>query len=94
MQTQSVTNLVSVSLSLCLMLLAATAHGGEQAERSQLLRGATEWANNCARCHNVRRTSEFTDAQWRPVMSHMRIQAGLTGSEARDILAYLQAIND
>lgn len=57
-------------------------------------RGSELWVNNCARCHNLRRTDEFTDRQWVPIMSHMRIRAGLTGQETRDILRYLQASND
>ncbi len=56
-------------------------------------RGAVAWSNNCDRCHNMRQPNEFTDNQWRPIISHMRIRAGLTGQEARDILKFLQANN-
>jgi len=57
-------------------------------------RGARQWANNCARCHNFRNPKEFPDALWNPVITHMRLQAGLTGQQARDILAYMQASNN
>lgn len=53
------------------------------------VRGATEWANNCARCHNMRNPSEHSDDVWRVIISHMRSRAGLTGQQSRDILAYL-----
>jgi len=56
--------------------------------------GAQVWLNNCARCHNLRRTDEFNDQQWISIVTHMRIRAGLTGQEARDLLHYLQASND
>jgi hypothetical protein len=56
--------------------------------------GAQVWLNNCARCHNLRRTDEFNDQQWITIVTHMRIRAGLTGQEARDLLHYLQASND
>lgn len=56
-------------------------------------RGAQSWADNCARCHNMRDPKEFRDDQWKPVVLHMRVRAGLTGPEARDILAFLQASN-
>ncbi len=56
-------------------------------------RGAVAWTNNCDRCHNMRQPNEFTDNQWRPIISHMRIRAGLTGQEARDILKFLQENN-
>lgn len=52
--------------------------------------GATQWANNCARCHNMRDPTEFEAQLWRPIMTHMRLRAGLTGQETRNILAFLQ----
>ena len=52
--------------------------------------GATQWANNCARCHNMRDPSEFEAKAWRPIVTHMRLRAGLNGKEARNILAFLQ----
>ncbi len=78
------------------MLLASPAgYSDEEQQREANARlGARLWMNNCARCHNLRRTDEFSDRQWIPIMSHMRIRAGLTGQEARDILRYLQASND
>ncbi len=51
--------------------------------------GAKVWADNCARCHNYRTPTEFSAQQSQVVMQHMRIQAGLTGQEARDAYAFL-----
>jgi len=45
------------------------------------------------RCHNARDPQEFRDDLWKPIVTHMRVRAGLTGQEARDILAFLQASN-
>lgn len=59
----------------------------------QFGRGAQAWANNCARCHNMRDPKELRDDQWRAAVGHMRVRAGLTGQEARDILAFLQGSN-
>lgn len=53
--------------------------------------GARDWANNCARCHNLRGAMEFTPEQWQVIMQHMRIQCSLTGQEARNISAFLMA---
>ena len=55
--------------------------------------GAQEWANNCARCHEMRDATEFRDDLWEPIVTHMRVRAGLTGQQARDILEFLQAGN-
>mgnify|MGYP003624242363 CR=1 FL=1 len=57
-------------------------------------RGATSWAQNCARCHEMRDPAEFRDDQWRTIVAHMRIRAGLTGQQQRDILAFLQSANN
>ena len=56
-------------------------------------RGVQVWTDNCARCHNMRDPKEFRDDQWRVTMTHMRIRAGLTGQETRDILTFLQVGN-
>ncbi len=64
-----------------------------QPDPGQFARGAQTWADNCARCHNMRDPKELRDDQWRTVVSHMRVRAGLTGQEARDILAFLQGSN-
>lgn len=52
--------------------------------------GASQWADNCNRCHNMRDPTEFEAQLWRPIMTHMRLRAGLTGQETRNILAFLQ----
>ncbi|MEW6613680.1 MAG: c-type cytochrome [Pseudomonadota bacterium] len=64
-----------------------------QADTASVARGAVAWANSCDRCHNMREPAEFRDDQWRAIMAHMRVRAGLTGQETRDILAFLQASN-
>lgn len=56
--------------------------------------GAKAWADNCNRCHNMRDPRELRDDQWRVVVTHMRMRAGLTGQEARDILTFLQGSNN
>jgi len=56
-----------------------------------LAKGAKAWAENCNRCHNVRGSTELSDEQWITTTFHMRVRAGLTGQETRDILTFLQA---
>ncbi len=57
-------------------------------------RGAKVWANTCTRCHNLREPSEFSDYEWKAIITHMRIRAGLTGRDARDIAAFIMSSND
>lgn len=52
-------------------------------------RGVTLWANLCIHCHNVREPAELTKRAWKFSMQHMRVRAGLTGVETRDILAFI-----
>ncbi len=82
-----------------LIILSATvyipsvASAGDGAE-GDISRGATSWNQNCARCHEMRNPNEFRDDLWKPIVTHMRVRAGLTGQQQRDILAFLQASNN
>jgi len=64
-----------------------------EATAGNVTRGARTWAQNCSRCHNMRSPTEFRDDLWKPIVTHMRIRAGLTGQQQRDVLAFLQASN-
>lgn len=70
------------------------AYGAEKpGSEGDIGRGAKAWAENCMRCHNARDPREFRDDLWKPVVHHMRVRAGLTGQQARDILKYIQKSN-
>ena len=86
--------LIAVSLAAGTFLVQGTAVAQDvtataESDPMQFSRGA----NNCARCHNMRDPKELRDDQWRAAVGHMRVRAGLTGQEARDILAFLQGSN-
>jgi mono/diheme cytochrome c family protein len=89
------TSALAVAASLLAITLATgIARAEEQkTDPAAFARGAKAWADNCARCHNLRDPKELRDDQWKPVVTHMRIRAGLTGQEARDILLFLQGSN-
>lgn len=53
--------------------------------------GAQLWAENCARCHNMRPPTEFSSDQWQVIVHEMRVRANLTGQEQRKILEFLQS---
>ena len=55
--------------------------------------GSELWAENCARCHNLRPPEYYSDAQWDTVVHHMRLRANLTGQEAKAIATFLKASN-
>lgn len=59
----------------------------------QVKGGATLWAENCGRCHNVRSPRERSDRQWDIIIMHMRTRANLTGQEANKILEFLKQSN-
>lgn len=88
----------AAALAMAALLTAALPRGVASAEEKKLdpaafARGAKAWADNCGRCHNMRDPKELRDDQWKPVVTHMRIRAGLTGQEASDILLFLQGSN-
>ena len=57
------------------------------------IKGAQLWASNCGRCHNLREPKDYNDELWKATAFHMRVRAGLTGQETRDILEYLKNSN-
>lgn len=75
-------------------LASAVATGSTPApDMAAFARGAKAWADGCARCHGMRDPKDLSDREWKVVMAHMRVRAGLDGRDARDITAFLQASN-
>ncbi len=77
-------------IALSLPSLALAVHNQEAGD---FMQGAKTWANNCSRCHNIRDPQDMDDAQWTTTAFHMRIRAGLTGQQTRDVLTFLQGSN-
>ncbi len=89
---------IGVLASVILTTAAVFAFGvigarADGAKTGDMTRGAELWAENCNRCHNMRDPKEFDDAKWKVIVTHMRVRAGLTGQDARDILSFIQASN-
>jgi len=81
-------------LALGLVLLALPALGrAEYPPEGDFVRGARLWAENCNRCHNIRDPRELRDDQWITTIYHMRVRAGLTGQDVRDIYTFLKQSN-
>lgn len=80
----------TVLIALSLPSLALAVHNQGVGD---FMQGAKTWANNCSRCHNIRDPQDMSDAQWTTTAFHMRIRAGLTGQQTRDVLTFLQESN-
>jgi len=95
--------LVPVALIAAILGLGALATQGPataaestvevQSDPMQFVKGAKIWADTCARCHNMRDPRSLRDDQWRAAMAHMRVRAGLTATEAENVLVFLQQSN-
>ena len=59
-------------------------------KKAQKLTGAQLYSINCNRCHAERYPTEFNSAQWKTLMTHMRVRANLPVKQAKLILKYLQ----
>ena len=55
--------------------------------------GSQLWAENCARCHNIRTPTSYSDTHWDVAMLHMRIRGNLTAEEHKKILEFLKSAN-
>ncbi len=76
------------------LMINVTAQSAEWPPTGNAANGAKVWSDNCGRCHNIRDGKELRDDQWISTIFHMRVRAGLTGEDARDILSFLQASNN
>ncbi len=80
--------------AVTLMLLMPLANASDNWPiKGNFAKGAKAWADNCTRCHNVRDPKELRDDQWITTIYHMRLRAGLTGQETRDIVTFMQMSN-
>lgn len=85
--------LFTSSLFLLVGLSSQACFAQNYMEGGDFVRGGKIWAENCSRCHNMRNAAELRDDQWVTSVFHMRVRAGLTGQETRDVLTYLQTSN-
>lgn len=92
-QTTAFRRRAAAMLVTALAGLATPAWADEAKPRGDLTRGVALWTDNCARCHNMRDPKEFNDDQWRVIATHMRVRAGFTGQDTRDMLLFLQTGN-
>jgi len=92
-QTTLKTSLAVAAISLAGSLLPANVLAFDYPPPGDFAMGAQQWADNCSRCHNIRAANELRDDQWLTTIFHMRVRAGLTGEEMRNILTFLQESN-
>lgn len=65
----------------------------QQAPGTAVAEGARVYGATCGRCHNPRSPLERSDREWVVIVNHMRVRGNLTGGQARQVLAFLQATN-
>jgi uncharacterized protein YceK len=86
--------IVSVFFAVALILLGCNSNASKTAATPESSKGSAQlWSENCGRCHNLRTSTSYSDAEWQVAMHHMRVRGYLTGEEHRRILEYLQASN-
>ncbi|MCF6301126.1 MAG: cytochrome c [Proteobacteria bacterium] len=86
---------LSVKIFFILMLSFPIASSfADDSKKGDFQTGAKTWADNCARCHNMRDPKDLRDDQWVTTAFHMRVRAGLTGQQTRDVIAFLQESNN
>lgn len=95
MNLQMIRKLCGIVFTMTLFsgFLSQQVLAAEESRPGTFAEGSKTWVENCARCHNIRSPSDLRDDQWVTSVFHMRIRAGLTGQETRDVLAFLQGAN-
>jgi mono/diheme cytochrome c family protein len=86
--------LAVIAAAICMVSIPIVNAGPQTAPEKpaekKTLSGADLYAISCSRCHQERYPTEFTSAQWKTIMTHMRVRANLPAAQAREILKYLQ----
>ncbi len=85
--------LFTISFLLLSLSLPNWAFASHFPEPGDPVAGAKVWAENCSRCHNARDPADLRDDQWISTAFHMRMRAGLTGQQTRDVLTFMQDSN-
>jgi len=88
--TNTVTSATNTLTSATNALTSATKETKEKKPAPEKLTGAELYAINCNRCHPERYPTEFNSAQWKTIITHMRVRANLPAKQAREILKYMQ----
>lgn len=81
----------STIVFICAAFVTGCATSSQEHASSNEANGSRLWSQNCARCHNSRSPSSYSDAQWEVAMLHMRVRANLTSVEQKAILEFLQS---
>ncbi|MBL4799436.1 MAG: c-type cytochrome [Oleispira sp.] len=92
-EKRSSNSVKNILVGLFFGMLSQWASALDYPEKGDFSQGSKTWSENCARCHNMRSPSDLRDDQWVSAVFHMRVRAGLTGQEMRDVLTFLQASN-
>ena len=90
--TQKKISLV-IALTFAIFLFITFVHTTEVLTKGKELTGAEVYSANCGKCHSERYPSERTDDEWKVIVNHMRVIAGMTAKEAKLVLQYLQENN-
>jgi cytochrome c1 len=83
-----------LALTFAVFLIIIFTYPTEALTKGKELTGAEVYAANCGKCHSERYPSERTDEEWKLLVNHMRVRAGLTAKEAKAVLEYLQENNE
>ncbi len=91
-------NRISFTLLTILFISACGSLSSKQSPDSRqtssiATNGVRLWADNCARCHNMRPPESYSNAQWDVAVLHMRVRANLTADDANAIVKYLKSAN-
>ena len=56
---------------------------------TELAEGKTLYENNCAKCHDLYNTKEFSDEAWKPIVIRMQKKAHLDDIQGQKIYNYV-----
>ncbi len=58
---------------------------------SDLAEGKSLYENNCAKCHSLYATKDFSAEQWKPILLDMQKKANISDEQREKIYSYVTA---
>ena len=54
-----------------------------------VVEGDKTYNAKCGKCHDLKKTTEYTANEWKPIMNSMAVKAKLSTDEKSNVLAYV-----
>lgn len=92
--TEKSADIITVAEAKPFAVLSPVEENPETIKLASTFDGGNLYTNNCAKCHKLYKTEDFSKEDWVPIMKRMQKKARITDAETLAIYNYLTAQNN